>query len=121
MFDMETPFDLLPSGGSRYVPAADPLVEDLDWLPTGILLSAALDRLDRSRLSGHDRISLLQARTRLISHLQAEQLADINSIRDAITELVAERSDDPFVRVETGFDDTATEVSAALTLDPSCI
>jgi hypothetical protein len=112
MFDTEVPFDLLPAGRSGPEPVVDPLVEDLGWLPTGIMLGAALNRLDRDQLSGFDRVSLLKARTRLISHLQAEQLADITSIHVSVAELANHPDPDTDLIEET----TVSEVSAALVL-----
>jgi hypothetical protein len=112
MFDTEVPFDLLPPGQSPPDPVGELLVADLDWLPTGIMLGAALNRIDRSSLSGFDRISLLQARARLISHLQAEQLADIQSVSQAVSELANHSDPDTDLIEET----TISEVSAALSL-----
>jgi hypothetical protein len=101
MFDT-TPFDLLEPGlsGPGPDPVSDELIADLEWLPTGVMLTAVLDRVDRERLSGHDRVSLLKARARQIAHLQAELLADINSVGEAISGLVADRTDDPFIPIE---------------------
>jgi hypothetical protein len=92
------------------------LPSDLDRIEPGPFLAVILSGIDREQLTGHDRVSLLQARTRLISHLQAELLADVRSVSRSVSELVSERSDDPFIRAESGFYDTATEISAALTL-----
>ena len=85
MFDTDTPFDLLPER-TRPDPVREPLVADLDWLPPGIMLAAALDRIDRDRLSGSDRVTVVKARSRLISHLQAEQLADIHAVSESVGE-----------------------------------
>jgi hypothetical protein len=116
MFDTETPFDLLPPGPVE--PAPDPvpdeLISDLEWLPTGIMLSAALSRSDRDKLSGFDRVSLLKARARQIAHDQAELLADIEAVSESVAELsnTPERELDVF----SIFDTTASEISAALSL-----
>jgi hypothetical protein len=112
MFDTEIAFDLLPATGSRPVPVVDPLVADLDWLPTGIMLAAALDRIDRSLLSGHDRVSLLKARARQIAHDQAELLADIRSVSESVSEL----ANHPDPDTQDVFDTTASEISTALSL-----
>jgi Domain of unknown function (DUF222) len=112
MFDTNTPFDLLPPRGSRPAPVVDPLIADLDWLPTGIMLSAALDRVDRARLSGHERVSLLKARARQIAHDQAELLADIQSVSESVSELANHPDPDD----QDIFDTTASEISAALCL-----
>jgi hypothetical protein len=112
MFDTEIAFDLLPAAGSRSGPVVDPLVADLDWLPTGILLAAALDRVDRDRLSGHERVSLLKARARQIAHDQAELLADIQSVSASVSELANLPDPDD----QDVFDTTASEISTALVL-----
>ena len=46
MFDVETPFDQLPTDPVDQVPVTDSLVADLDWLPAGIMLASALSRID---------------------------------------------------------------------------
>jgi hypothetical protein len=116
MFDSGTPFDLLPAGSVGRAPDSlpDELISDLEWLPTGIMLAAALDRLDRSRLSGHGRVSLLKARARQIAHDQAELLADIEAVSESVAEL-SNRTDKD-LDVFTTFNTTASEISAALTL-----
>jgi hypothetical protein len=64
----EVHFDLLPVDGMvRPEPEGNPPVADAKWLPSGVMLAAALDRIDRERLSGFDRVSLLEARARQIS------------------------------------------------------
>jgi hypothetical protein len=90
----------------------DPLVADLVWLPTGIMLAAALDRIDRECLSGFDRVTVLKARARQIAHDQAELMADIRSVSESVSEL----SNNPEPDVEDRFNATASEVSAALSL-----
>jgi hypothetical protein len=112
MFDTEIPFDLLPTGQSPPEPEGELLVADLDWLPTGIMLAAALNRIDRSSLSGFDRVSLLQARARQIAHDQAQLLADIESIHESVSEL----ANDPEPDTDLIEEITVSEVSAALTL-----
>jgi hypothetical protein len=112
MFDTDTPFDLLPTGRSRPDPVVDPLIADLEWLPTGVMLAAALDRVDRHQLSGFDRVTVLKARARQIAHDQAELLADIGSISESVAEL----ANNPQPDADDIFNATASEVSAALTL-----
>ncbi|MGH8948816.1 MAG: DUF222 domain-containing protein, partial [Acidimicrobiia bacterium] len=60
-------------------------------------------------LSGFDRVELLKARARLISHLQADLYADIGAVSEAVDEL-------DHLEHEDGFYITASEVQAALTL-----
>jgi hypothetical protein len=112
MFDSGPPFDLLPPGGSapELESVTDPLLADLDWLPTGILLAAALDRVDRARLSGGELARLLGARARMISHLQAELHADIEAINEMF------RVEDWVEDEEDVFCSTSLEVSTALNM-----
>jgi hypothetical protein len=77
-----------------------------------VMLSSALASVDRDRLSGHDLVSVLKARSRQIAHDQAELLADIESVSEAIGELI----DDPDPDDRTVYDATSSEISAALTL-----
>jgi hypothetical protein len=111
MFDTEIAFDLLDPK-VRATLVVDPLVADLDWLPTGIMLSAALNRVDRDRLSGHEKVSLLKARARQIAHDQAELLADIQSVSASVSEL----ANHPDPDIQDIFDTTASEISTALVL-----
>jgi hypothetical protein len=76
------------------------------------MLAAALDRIDRDRLSGHDRVSLLKARARQIAHDQAELLADIQSVSESVSELANHPDPDD----QDIFDTTASEISTALSL-----
>lgn len=108
MFDTDTmpsDLDLLdPEQADDHGPPAD-----LDTIPPGLLLAVVLSSLDRDRLSGFERVELLKARSRLISHLQAELYADIHAVSQAVSEL------DRFEHRD-GFYITASEVQAALTL-----
>jgi hypothetical protein len=90
----------------------DSLIEDLDWLPTGIMLAAALSQVDRSRLPGHEKVALLKARARQIAHDQAELLADVQSVSESVSELANHPDPDD----QDVFDTTASEISTALSL-----
>jgi len=108
MFDTEIP----PSDLDLLAPDADDdagLPADLGSVAPGLLLAVILSSADRDRLSGYDRVELLKARSRLISHLQAELYADIHAVSEAVSEL------DHFEH-QDGFYTTASEVRAALTL-----
>jgi hypothetical protein len=72
-------------------------------------LAAFLATVDRACLSGGDRVKLVRARQRLISHLTASLYADIASISEA---MVDEFADDP----EMAFESAAMELRAALRL-----
>jgi len=111
MFDTEMlPSDLDVLDADQLDDAGLPA--DLETLPPGLLLAVILSSVDRVRLSGYDRVSLLKARARQIAHDQAELLADIQAVSDAVSELV----NDPEPDQQVIFDTTATEVSAALSL-----
>lgn len=51
--------------------------EDLADMPPGPGLAALLAGIDRSRVNGHDMVTVMQARARQVAHDQAELLADI--------------------------------------------
>jgi hypothetical protein len=92
MFDMER----LPVGLESLVPGPE--------------LVAALAGVDRDRLDGHDRATLLELRSRLRSWIDAEFYADIQSVSEAVGELYGPSE------VEEVFETTSSEVRAALTL-----
>jgi Domain of unknown function (DUF222) len=56
------------------------LPEDLEAMPAGLELAAALASVDRRALSGKDRVRLLRARHRLAAHVQGELYADMYAI-----------------------------------------
>lgn len=56
------------------------LVPDFASIPVGTYLEALLAHVDRSRLNGYDLVSVLQARERMVAHLQAGSVADIHEI-----------------------------------------
>ncbi|MGH8914262.1 MAG: DUF222 domain-containing protein [Acidimicrobiia bacterium] len=117
MFDTETTsrYDLpiddhQPSSAPEPIEESDPLIVGLDELEPGLMLAVTVASIDRDQLTGHDRVSLLKARSRLRSWLDAEIYADIASISDAVDAL-------PFVEDEQDrFETTSTEIRAALSL-----
>ncbi|MFW2340864.1 MAG: DUF222 domain-containing protein [Acidimicrobiia bacterium] len=82
----------------------------LDAIEPGPVLAAFLSSIDVSRLSGFDRIVVLRARRRLVSHYQAQLYGDMAAVSDAIEDL--DGSDDP----EAVWDGAAAEIRAALRL-----
>jgi hypothetical protein len=86
------------------------LPEDLEQLPSGVFLAAALHRARRTELSGHDLIRLLVARERLVSHYQADVASDMAEV----TRLAP--MGDPYDRSEETWDYASDEIRAALTL-----
>ena len=85
------------------------LPADLESIPPGLLLAVILSSVDRDLLSGFDRVELLKARSRLISHLHAELYADIHAVSEAVEELDRFENHDVFYI-------TASEVQAALSM-----
>ncbi|QSB16576.1 DUF222 domain-containing protein [Natronosporangium hydrolyticum] len=67
-----------PGAGSTG--AAGEFPTDLETLAPGPELARLLASIDRREISERDRVRLLQARQRLISHLQAELMADLTAI-----------------------------------------
>lgn len=59
------------------------LPRDLEEIDPGLFLAGILSGLDRSKLSGHDMVRMLQARERLVSHVQAGFYADIDEVAHA--------------------------------------
>jgi Domain of unknown function (DUF222) len=111
MFDTE----ILPSD----LDLADPesfddqgLPADLETVPPGLLLAVILSTVNRDRLSGYDRVRLLKADARMVSHFQARLYADIQAVSESVTEL--EYPDD--LGPQELFDTTSSEVRAALNL-----
>ncbi|MGH8916472.1 MAG: DUF222 domain-containing protein [Acidimicrobiia bacterium] len=83
--------------------------ESLEMSP-GAELARVLEGVDRRSLSGEDRVVLLQARSRLRAHVDAELMADMVSIIDAETESL-----DWILSVSEIQDLAAAEIQAALT------
>ncbi len=73
------------------------------------LFGAYLASIDPSDLSGTDRVALMRARARMVAHLEAQLLADMVSVADAIGEVDG-------IDGDLVFDAAAAEVAAALCL-----
>lgn len=86
----------------------EPIPHGLDELAPGPFLAAVLSCVDATRLSGHDRVIVLRARQRLLSHVNAGLYADMASISDHIDLIEPD--------AELASDSTAAEVRAALGL-----
>jgi Domain of unknown function (DUF222) len=56
------------------------LPEDFEAIPVGPELASLLASVDREVLSDKDRLRLLHARHRLVSHLQGELYADLHAV-----------------------------------------
>lgn len=87
-----------------------PVERDLSYLatlPTGSVAASTLTDIDTSGVSGHNRVSLLQARVRSHAHFQALIYEDIAAIHDACSDIA-----DP----ELAWEAAASEIRAALRL-----
>lgn len=112
MFDTLLDETLDPSPGATSRPATDPplMPSDLDsWQPS-VFLAAVVSNVDVETLSPPDRVRLLRATRRLVSHLQAAEYRAMASVADAYREHL----DD--VDEELAWDATAAEIAAALSL-----
>ncbi len=89
----------------------EPLPADLDTWDPGLFTHAVLSSVDRSRLSGHDLVTVLRAEERLISHLQAMQA-------ETMAQLAHTDPTDPdsSARSDGVWEDAAAEIGAALHL-----
>ncbi|MGQ0849645.1 MAG: hypothetical protein ACT4OP_11090, partial [Actinomycetota bacterium] len=67
----------------RWPSRSETPTDRLALVPAGPPLVAALAAIDRAGLDGFGLVLLLRARSRLISHLQAEQLADMTAMAAA--------------------------------------
>lgn len=97
----------LPAGTSLQA-----LPADLDeWMP-GPFLAVILSTIDRSKLNGHQLVTLLRAETRQISHQQAGYYRTLSEVATA----VPTGADGPAERSDEWFEYTNMEVRAALTM-----
>jgi Domain of unknown function (DUF222) len=92
------------------------LPADLETIPPGLLLAVILASVDRDRLSGFDRVSLLKARARLRSWIDAELYADIQAVSVSVTEELDDLWEGETPDPEIVEDATAAEIQTALCL-----
>jgi uncharacterized protein DUF222 len=96
----------------RMSEAQQQLPEDLENIAPGPELATLLASLDRTALSGKDRVRLLQARHRLAAHMQGEMYADMYAIsRDEPTD---EPDGSPHDEPPEPYPWASTEISFAL-------
>jgi hypothetical protein len=69
--EWDEPAGLVTGSGVVLAPADEVIPPYLDDMTPGPFLGAILSGLDRSRLSGHDLITVLKAETRMVSYFQA--------------------------------------------------
>lgn len=72
-------------------------LDELEHLPPGTMLAAALARIDMHDLSPHDRVVVLRAHQRMASHHHAKLYEAMGAITDAYAEETERLSDDPDV------------------------
>jgi Domain of unknown function (DUF222) len=92
------------------------LPADLESIPPGLLLAVILASVDRDRLSGFDRVSLLKARARLRSWIDAELCADIQAVSVSVAEELDDLWEGETPDPEIVEDATAAEIQTALHL-----
>jgi len=97
--------------------AVDPrhVLPDLASVPPGPFLAAIVGSVDRSGLNGFDLVRLLQARERLVAHLQAGVAADTYEMAHAAP---GDEFSDPS-RLGEGFEYAADELRPALSITRS--
>ena len=88
------------------------VLPDLSSIPPGPYLFAILSHVDRAKLNGFDLVDVLRARERLLSHVQAENMADLVEISYAAP---GDDSSDPD-RLGEAFEYASDEIRAALML-----
>lgn len=122
MFDMEiepllsdVELEALTAREHAGWPGEDPgpeIPHDLDeWAP-GPFLGVILSAIDRSRLNGHQLVTLLKAETRQVAHRQAGYHRTLSEVAKAVPTGV----DGPAERSNEWFEYTSMEIRAALTL-----
>ncbi len=75
-------------------------------------LAIVLAGLDRSLLNGHEMVIVLQARSRLVSHFQAEMYADMMEVALSPAGDASSRAE----RIDNLDEDSSAEIGAALHL-----
>lgn len=88
------------------------MLPDVEAMPPDVFLLAVLSSVDRSKLNGFDLVRMLQARERLVSHCQAEGMADTVEMSYS----AAGGADAPPDRMLEAFQHASDELRAALTL-----
>jgi hypothetical protein len=99
---------------------AQDLPRDLLEMAPGLELGQVLAALDRHRLTGYDRVVLLEAHARQVAHYQAELHADIQAVweaeREAALNELSELSEAGLVLSSEIDEMASSEIRAALTL-----
>jgi hypothetical protein len=89
------------------------------WLPTPHL-AAVLSVVSPDELSGHDRITLLKAQQRLVSHFQAKSYETMESVHEVMTDFEGDESDFAFrmasAEIRAALHQTARAADAELSI-----
>jgi hypothetical protein len=109
--DHDRPFgdlavDSTPIATRRWPDSVHPGLDDVG---PSVELAAWVSTVDRTKLSGSDRLAVIRAHQRLISHYQAQMYRDMHAIKDLFHDMegIADRVDAAFA--------TEAEVRVALT------
>lgn len=100
--------DLTTDGRSRHTAAVPPR---LDEMAPGPVLDAFLSAVEMDRLPAQDRVKVLRARQRMISHHSARLMSEMASLVDGYVEDTGADPDDPHAP-----EYVASEIRAALNL-----
>jgi len=102
-------------GGGLYVSVmvehmfeGEGIPKGLAEMPPGLALAGVLASIDRDQLSGHDRVVLMKARSRLRAWVEADFYADIQSVAEAELEVIPQPDE--------AMESAEGEIRAALTL-----
>jgi hypothetical protein len=98
----ESDFPRLPPEAS----ARNGIIDGLDRMAPGPILGTYLATLNVAELSGYDRVVVLRAHQRMVSHYQAKLYDDMVAVREVFTEA----GDDPLDASMTA----ASEIRAAI-------
>jgi len=90
----ETDFPRRVDESSTYgvVGVVDSIPDGLDRMAPGPVLATYLANVDVDRLCGYDRVVVLRAHQRMISHYQAKLFADMVAVRDVYHDMWADRA-----------------------------
>ena len=102
MFDTE----VMVSDNLHWVP------ENLETIPPGAVLAAALDDIDLEACSGHDRVRVLQAHERMRAHYAARSYRAMSAVVESLRDLYPEDAD----LIDKAAIAGSAEIAAALNL-----
>ena len=96
------------------------LPDNLEMMAPGRELAGVLDGIDRQKLSGHDRVVVMQACARQVAHYQAQFYSDVHCVweaeRDTCQTSFSDLREEGLILTSEIDDMASAEVRAALTL-----